>query len=176
MAYLNVLVPALRAGVRKVVLYSSMAVYGDQTPPFSEEMPRRPVDVYGVNKAGMEEITEILADVHDFSYTIIRPHNVFGERQSLRDPFRNVVAIFMNRILRGEPLYIFGDGEQRRAFSYLGDALPALLPRVRSRPVPRSPDSKRRQPRGHLHQRTRAAGQRRVRREPRGVARGLPSA
>ena len=127
MAYVNVLVPAVRRGLKKVVLYSSMAVYGEQTPPFSEEMPRQPVDVYGINKASMEGITEVLAEVHEFEYTIMRPHNVFGERQSLRDRYRNVVAIFMNRIMQGEPLYIYGDGEQRRAFSYIGDSLPAFL-------------------------------------------------
>jgi UDP-glucose 4-epimerase len=127
MAYANVLVPAIRGGMKKAVLYSSMAVYGEQPPPFDETMPRRPVDVYGVNKTAMEEITEILADVHEFMYTTIRPHNVFGERQSLADPFRNVVGIFMNRIMRGEPLYIYGDGEQQRAFSYIGDSLPAFL-------------------------------------------------
>ena len=126
MAYVNVLVPAVRSGMKKVVLYSSMAVYGDQAPPFSEDMPCMPVDVYGVNKTAMEQITEILADVHGFSYTIIRPHNVFGERQSLRDPYRNVVGIFMNRIMRAEPLYVYGDGEQERAFSYIGDSLPAF--------------------------------------------------
>jgi UDP-glucose 4-epimerase len=134
MAYANVLVPAIRCGVRKVVLYSSMAVYGDQDAPFDESMPRRPVDVYGVNKTGMEEITEILADVHEFDYTIIRPHNVFGERQSLRDHFRNVVGIFMNRVMRGEPLYVYGDGEQKRAFSYIGDSLPAFLRVAETRP------------------------------------------
>lgn len=134
MAYANVLVPAIRGGLKKVVLYSSMAVYGDQEPPFSESMPRRPVDVYGVNKAAMEEMTEILADVHGFSYTILRPHNVFGERQCLRDPFRNVVAIFMNRIMRGEPVYIYGDGEQTRAFSYIGDSLPAFVRAAEVRP------------------------------------------
>jgi len=127
MAYVNVLVPAVRRGLQKVVLFSSMAVYGEQTPPFSEEMPRQPVDVYGINKASMEGITEVLAEVHEFEYTILRPHNVFGERQSLRDRYRNVVAIFMNRIMRGEPLYIYGDGEQRRAYSYIGDSLPAFL-------------------------------------------------
>ncbi len=134
MAYINVLVPAIQCNVKKVVLYSSMAVYGDQKAPFEETMPRRPVDVYGVNKTAMEETTEILADVHGFSYTIIRPHNVFGERQSLQDKFRNVVGIFMNRIMRREPLYIYGDGEQRRAFSYIGDSLPALLRAAELRP------------------------------------------
>jgi UDP-glucose 4-epimerase len=134
MAYANVLVPAMGCGVKKVVLYSSMAVYGDQEAPFDESMPRQPVDVYGVNKAAMEEMTEILADVHEFNYTIIRPHNVFGERQSMRDPFRNVVAIFMNRMMRGEPLYLYGDGEQKRAFSYIGDSLPAFLRAAEIRP------------------------------------------
>lgn len=134
MAYANVLVPAIRHGASKVVLYSSMAVYGEQEPPFDERMPRLPVDVYGVNKAAMEQITEILAEVHEFSYTIIRPHNVFGERQSLRDRFRNVVAIFMNRIMRGEPIYVYGDGEQKRAFSYIGDSLPAFVRAVEPRP------------------------------------------
>ncbi|UCC68029.1 MAG: NAD-dependent epimerase/dehydratase family protein [Armatimonadota bacterium] len=134
MAYVNVLVPAIRCGVKKVVLYSSMAVYGDQEAPFDEGMARRPADVYGVNKTAMEETTEILADVHEFSYTIIRPHNVFGERQSLQDKFRNVVGIFMNRIMRGEPLYVYGDGEQRRAFSYIGDSLPAFLKAAELKP------------------------------------------
>jgi UDP-glucose 4-epimerase len=133
-AYVNTLVPAIQCGMKKVVLYSSMAVYGDQEAPFDESMPRRPVDVYGVNKTAMEEITEILADVHDFSYTTIRPHNVFGERQSLQDQFRNVVGIFMNRIMRGEPLYVYGDVEQRRAFSYIGDSLPAFLRAAELRP------------------------------------------
>jgi len=127
MAYVNVLVPAVKAGMKKVVLYSSMAVYGAQQPPFDESMPRLPVDVYGVNKTAMEAITQILAEVHGFTYTIIRPHNVFGERQSLRDPYRNVVAIFMNRIMRGEPVYVYGDGEQKRSFSYIRDSLPAFL-------------------------------------------------
>jgi len=127
MAYANVLVPSLQCQVKKVVLYSSMAAYGDQETPFDEAVPRQPVDVYGVNKKAMEEITEILAEVHEFEYTIIRPHNVFGERQSLQDPFRNVIGIFMNRLMRGEPLYVYGDGEQRRAFSYIGDSLPAFL-------------------------------------------------
>ncbi len=135
MAYVNTLVPAVRAGAKKVVLYSSMAVYGEQPTPFSEDLPRRPVDIYGVNKTSMEEITEILSEVHGFAYTTIRPHNVFGERQSLRDPFRNVVAIFMNRIMRGEPLYIYGDGEQVRAFSYIADSLPSLLRACDSEPA-----------------------------------------
>lgn len=127
LAYMNVLEPAIEQGLDKVILYSSMAVYGNQRAPFSEEMPRTPVDIYGINKAAMEHTTELLSEVHGFRYTIIRPHNVFGSRQSLRDPYRNVIGIFMNRILRREPLYIYGDGEQMRAFSYIEDSLPCYV-------------------------------------------------
>lgn len=126
-AYVTTLENAIAGGVDRVVLFSSMAVYGDQDPPFDETDPRSPVDVYGVNKAAMEHVTEILSDIHGFKYTIVRPHNVFGERQSLHDKFRNVVAIFMNRIMRGEPIYIYGDGEQTRAFSYILDSLPCYI-------------------------------------------------
>jgi len=127
MAYVNTLEAAIAVRVKHVVLFSSMAVYGDQPPPFEETMPCKPVDVYGVNKVAMEQVTEILAEVHDFSYTIIRPHNVFGPRQSLCDKFRNVVTIFMNSIMRHEPIYIYGDGEQTRAFSYIKDSLPCYI-------------------------------------------------
>jgi UDP-glucose 4-epimerase len=85
------------------------------------------VDIYGINKAAMEQTTEMLSKVHDFKYTIIRPHNVMGPRQSLRDPYRNVIGIFMNRIMRREPLYIYGSGEQQRAFSYIDDSLPCYV-------------------------------------------------
>ncbi len=127
LAYINVLEPAIKYGLDKVVLFSSMSVYGDQPYPFSEEQPRLPVDIYGANKAIMEQTTEMLSRIHDFRYTILRPHNCFGERQSLKDPYRNVIGIFMNRIMRQEPLYIYGDGEQMRAFSYIEDSLPCYL-------------------------------------------------
>lgn len=127
LAYINILEPAIKHGLDKMILFSSMSVYGEQAYPFSEEQERKPVDIYGANKAIMEHTTEMLSRVHDFRYTIIRPHNCFGERQSLRDPYRNVIGIFMNRIMRGEPLYIYGDGEQMRAFSYIDDSLPCYL-------------------------------------------------
>ena len=127
LAYINILEPAIKHGMDKLILFSSMAVYGDQPYPFSEEQERKPVDVYGINKAAMEHTTELLSRVHDFRYTIIRPHNCFGIHQSLRDPYRNVIGIFMNRIMRKEPLYIYGDGEQMRAFSYIEDSLPCYI-------------------------------------------------
>lgn len=125
-AYLNTLIPAVKYGVKRVVLCSSMSVYGAQVPPFNEEMERKPEDVYAIAKSAMERATEILAEVHGFEYTIIRPHNVYGPRQNISDPYRNVVGIFINRLLNGKPPIIYGDGEQTRAFSYIDDVIPYL--------------------------------------------------
>lgn len=122
--YLYTLVPAIKAGLKKVVLVSSMSVYGSQKPPFSEDMPKKPDDVYGVTKAGMEDVTEILSKVHGFTYTIIRPHNVYGPRQNFTDPYRNVVGIFLNCLLHNKRYYIYGKGEQKRAFTYIDDLAP----------------------------------------------------
>lgn len=122
--------------LRRFVAYSSMAIYGNQPPPFDETMDLRPVDVYGQGKSWVEGTVRILAGVHDFEWTIIRPRNVFGERQAF-DLYRNVVAIFCNRIMRYEPLYIYGDGEQRRSFSYIADSLPCYV-KVTDDPVARN--------------------------------------
>lgn len=64
--------------------------------------------------------------VFDMDFVIFRPHNVYGPRQNLFDPYRNVVGIFFNQLLRGEPMTIFGDGEQLRAFSYIDDVAPVI--------------------------------------------------
>ena len=126
-AYMGVLSAAIQGGIRNVVLYSSMAAYGAQKPPFKESLRLEPNDVYAWNKTAMEGCTEILSKVHGFNYVIIRPHNVFGERQCLHDRFRNAVAIFMNLVMRGEPITIYGDGLQTRAFSYIYDSLPSFV-------------------------------------------------
>lgn len=110
-----------------VIMLSSMAVYGNQKPPFTEDMPTKPVDIYGMQKAVMEQMLKGFSEVYEFDYTIIRPHNVMGEGQSLQDKFRNVFGIWMNRIMLGEPVVVFGDGEQTRAFSYIEDSLPIYI-------------------------------------------------
>ena len=125
--YMNVLEPAIKTGLEKVVYFSSMATYGEQEPPFGETLNRAPCDVYGLSKSWCEQTTEMLSEAHGFKYVIIRPHNVFGEKQCLTDVYRNVIAIFMNRIMREEPIYIYGDGEQKRAFSYIDSSLPCYL-------------------------------------------------
>jgi len=127
LAYLNLLVPAINNKLRKIVLTSSMSVYGAQKPPFSEDLNLEPEDIYAVSKVAMEKSTKILAKVHNFDYTIIRPHNVYGPRQNLSDPYRNVVAIFINCLLRGKNFYIYGDGEQKRAFTYIDDFTPYIV-------------------------------------------------
>ena len=124
LAYMYTIVPAIGHGLKKVVLTSSMSVYGAQKPPFSEDMLKKPEDIYGIAKAAMEDATEVLAKVHGFDYVIIRPHNVYGPKQNLADPYRNVIAIFINCILNNKNFYIYGDGNQKRAFTYIEDFTP----------------------------------------------------
>ena len=120
------LVAAVNNNVERFVFTSSMAVYGKQTPPFSEDMPRKPEDPYGVAKAYCEMMLEIFARTFGFDYVILRPHNVYGPMQNIADPYRNVLGIWINRILRNKPPIIYGDGEQTRAFSYIEDVTPAI--------------------------------------------------
>jgi len=128
LAYLYTIAPAIQTGkLKKVVLTSSMSVYGGQKPPFTEDMERKPEDVYAISKSAMERSTEILSEVHGFSYVIIRPHNVYGPRQNLADPYRNVIGIFINCLLRNKNFYIYGDGQQTRAFSYIDDFTPYIV-------------------------------------------------
>lgn len=126
LAYLHVLVGSIKARVKKVVLVSSMSIYGNQSPPFSEELSPKPVDIYGISKAAMEEVTKIFSQVYGFEYVILRPHNVYGPRQNIADPYRNVIGIFINRLLQNKHFFIYGDGKQKRAFSYIDDVTPYI--------------------------------------------------
>jgi UDP-glucose 4-epimerase len=122
----NLLVAAANRNIERFVFTSSMAVYGKQSTPFSEDMPRKPVDPYGSGKTYCEMMLEIFARTYGFEHVIIRPHNVYGPRQNVADAYRNVLGIWINRILRGKPPIIYGDGEQTRAFSYIEDVNPAI--------------------------------------------------
>lgn len=125
--YVNTLMLAIKYKVKRIIIFSSIAAYGHQEPPFTEDMELKPADLYGLSKKYMEEMTRMMADCHGIEYIIFRPHNVFGEGQSLRDPFRNVIAIWMNKIMRNESLVIYGDGNQGRSFSYIENSLPCYL-------------------------------------------------
>jgi len=127
LAYMYTLVPCIKYGLKKLVLTSSMSVYGAQKPPFSEDMLKKPEDIYGIAKSAMEDTTEVLAKVHGFDYVIIRPHNVYGPKQNLADPYRNVIAIFINCLLNNKHFYIYGDGQQKRAFTYIDDFTPYFV-------------------------------------------------
>ncbi len=122
----NLLVEAVNNNVERFVFTSSMAVYGRQKPPFDEDLPRKPEDPYGAAKTYCEHMLEIFSHIHNFAYVILRPHNVYGPRQNIADPYRNVLGIWINRILRGKSPIIYGDGKQTRAFSYITDVTPAI--------------------------------------------------
>lgn len=109
--------------VKRLVFTSSMSVYGNGIPPFDENQPRQPIDPYGVAKSGCEMDIEIAGEQHGLDWCIIRPHNFFGPKQNIWDSYRNVLGIWMYKRLNNQPLTIFGDGEQVRAFSYIDDAL-----------------------------------------------------
>lgn len=117
---------AIKYDVRRFVFTSSMGVYGHGTPPFSEECPRNPIDPYGIAKAACEMDLEVAGEQHGLDWCIIRPHNVYGIKQNIWDKYRNVLGIWMYQYLNREPMTIFGDGEQKRAFSFIDDCLEPL--------------------------------------------------
>ncbi|HUH33214.1 MAG TPA: NAD-dependent epimerase/dehydratase family protein, partial [Daejeonella sp.] len=84
------------------------------------------IDPYGVAKYGCELDIQIAGEQHQLDWCIIRPHNVYGKNQNIWDKYRNVLGIWMFQKLNDEPFSIFGDGEQKRAFSYIDDCLPGF--------------------------------------------------
>jgi UDP-glucose 4-epimerase len=113
-------------GVKRFVFTSSIAVYGAEQTPMSEEVVPRPEDPYGISKYAVELDLAAAQEMFGLDYSVFRPHNVYGERQNVSDPYRNAVGIFMNRILQGQPMPIFGDGLQTRAFSHIDDVAPII--------------------------------------------------
>jgi len=101
----------------KLIFTSSMAVYGNQQPPFTETLPQKPIDPYGIAKYTVEMDILTAHEQFDLRYNIIRPHNVLGIYQNIWDRYRNVIGIFIRKTLNEEPILVYGDGEQTRAFS-----------------------------------------------------------
>jgi UDP-glucose 4-epimerase len=123
----NLINASINTGVTCFVFTSSIAVYGS-TPqlPMTEDTPPEPEDSYGIAKYAVERELRCSRDMFGLHYVIFRPHNVFGPRQNIGDRYRNVVGIFMNQIMQGLPMTIFGDGTQTRAFSYIDDVAPVI--------------------------------------------------
>ncbi len=127
----TVMSAAVSQGIKKVIYLSSMARYGaNERVPFTEDLPPKPQDPYGIAKVCAEELVKNVADTHGLEWVILVPHNIIGPRQKYDDPFRNVASIMTNRMLRGLQPYIYGDGEQRRCFSFMTDVVNPILKTV----------------------------------------------
>jgi UDP-glucose 4-epimerase len=122
----NIINEAILKDVECFVFTSSIAVYGEGQVPMEESMTPKPEDPYGVAKYSVEMDLKAASSKFDLDYVVFRPHNVYGEYQNIGDKYRNVVGIFMNQIMKGDPLTVFGDGEQKRAFTYVGDIIRPL--------------------------------------------------
>jgi UDP-glucose 4-epimerase len=126
----NLIDAAVNFETKCFVFTSSIAVYGAGQTPMTEEMIPLPEDSYGIAKLAVEQDLRASHEMFGLDYLIFRPHNVYGERQNIGDRYRNVVGIFMNQLLRGEPMSIFGDGQQMRAFTHINDVAPIIAASV----------------------------------------------
>ena len=122
----NLINAAVNHQAKAFVFTSSIAVYGAGQTPMTEEMIPIPEDSYGIAKLCIEQELLVSHEIFGLDYVIFLPHNVYGERQNIGDRYRNVVGIFMNQILNGEQMTIFGDGEQERAFTHINDVAPVI--------------------------------------------------
>ena len=112
--------------IKCFVFTSSIAVYGKGQVPMREDMVPMPEDPYGIAKYSVEMDLKTTHEMFGLNYIIFRPHNVYGEYQNIGDRYRNVVGIFMNQLMQGKALTVFGDGNQTRAFSYISDVAPHI--------------------------------------------------
>ena len=126
----NLINESIKSKVKCFVFTSSIAVYGANQLPMDEDMIPIPEDPYGIAKLAVEQELRVSKEMFGLDYIIFRPHNVYGEYQNIADKYRNVLGIFMNQILQNKPLTIFGDGNQTRAFSYIGDVAPHIAKSV----------------------------------------------
>ena len=125
-ASISVITASIVNKVKKFVYCSSMARYGTQKNPFTEDMPTKPQDPYGIAKVAVEQTLQLLCEIHGMDYNIAVPHNIVGPNQKYDDPYRNVMSIFINRNLQMKPSIIYGDGSQKRCFSYIDDVIYCL--------------------------------------------------
>ena len=126
LASITIITSAINHDVKRIIYCSSMARYGQGKTPFHEEMEPKPIDPYGISKVAVEKVLTNLCNLNNIQWVIAVPHNIIGPRQKYDDPFRNVVSIMLNRMLLGKPAIIFGDGKQKRCFSYIDDCIYCL--------------------------------------------------
>jgi UDP-glucose 4-epimerase len=122
----NLINESVRHEVERFIFTSSIAVYGTNQLPMSEDLVPEPEDPYGIAKYAVELDLRAAREMFGLDYTIFRPHNVYGEHQNIGDRYRNVVGIFINQVMQDQPMTIFGDGLQTRAFSYVDDVAPLI--------------------------------------------------
>ena len=124
---LNVLMQASQAGVRRVVLASSAAVYGESESPVAENHPKNPQSPYAASKLAMEQAAQLFSQSFSLETICLRYFNVYGPRQSPDSPYAAAIPKFIQAMLAGEPATIHGDGRQTRDFVYVGDVVEAML-------------------------------------------------
>jgi UDP-glucose 4-epimerase len=127
---INLINESVNQKVKCFVFTSSIAVYGAGQLPMTEDTTPMPEDPYGVAKYAVELDLKAAHEMFGLNYIVFRPHNVYGEFQNIGDRYRNVIGIFMNQLMQGKPLSIFGDGNQTRAFSYITDVAPYIADSV----------------------------------------------
>lgn len=121
---------SINSGVKKVIAFSSMAIYGEKNPPFTEDMEASPLDPYGISKANLEADHELAKNHFGLDYSVVRPHNFQGVFVNWMNIYRNFVGIAVRKSLNNENILVYGDGLQTRAVSdvkYLCDPLEKLL-------------------------------------------------
>ncbi len=123
----GIITASISNNVKRFIMCSSMARYGTNPVPFTEDMTAKPQDPYGIGKLASEDILRCLADVHGMEWVIAVPHNIIGVRQKYDDPYRNVASIFINLMLQNKQPYIYGDGNQKRCFSFISDDIDPLI-------------------------------------------------
>lgn len=123
---MNIINACVNHNVKCLVFTSSIAVMAGANPPYAESDVPKPEDPYGIAKWTVEQDLKAAHEMFGLNYIIFRPFNVYGPGQNISDKYRNVIGIFMNQIMNKQPLTVFGDGEQRRAFSYIDDVAPHI--------------------------------------------------
>jgi UDP-glucose 4-epimerase len=123
---MHVINECVKHDVKCLVFTSSIAVYGAGQVPMREDLIPVPEDPYGIAKYAVEQDLRAAHHMFGLNSIVFRPHNVYGEYQNIGDRYRNVIGIFMNRLMQGQTMPVFGDGTQTRAFSYVGDMAPVI--------------------------------------------------